>query len=124
MVYRGHVLPGEVLALPGEYYTSDAIHREEAERIFARRWVCVGRAAAVPEAGDFMRAEVAGESLIVVRGEDGVVRALYSVCRHRGTRLCEEPAGRFPGCGASNTTQACLRHVPGHAPSARPSGWT
>jgi glycine betaine catabolism A len=97
MVYRGHALPGEVRTLPGEYYTSAAIHREEAVRIFAQRWVCVGRAAGVPEAGDFIRAEVAGESLVVVRGADGAVRAFYNVCRHRGTRLCEEPAGRFPG---------------------------
>jgi len=73
MVYRGHVLPGEVRTLPREFYASDALYREEAERIFARRWVCVGRAARVPEPGDFFLAEVAGESLIVVRGADGVI---------------------------------------------------
>jgi Rieske 2Fe-2S family protein len=97
LVYRGHVLPGEVRTLPREFYTSDALYREEAERIFARRWVCVGRAARVAETGDFFLAEVAGESLVVVRGADGTVRAFYNVCRHRGTRVCEEPAGRFAG---------------------------
>jgi Rieske 2Fe-2S family protein len=97
MPYRGHVLSGLVRTLPGAYYTSEAIHREEQDRIFARRWVCVGRASRVPAPGDYVLAEVAGESLIVVRGADGVVRSFYNVCRHRGTRVCEQPAGRFAG---------------------------
>jgi len=35
--------------------------------------------------------------VIVVRGRDGRARAFFNVCRHRGTRLCEEPQGRFAG---------------------------
>jgi Rieske 2Fe-2S family protein len=81
--------------LPGEYYTSPEIHAEELERIFARRWLCVGREAELAEPGDFVVRTIAGESLIVVRGRDGVVRAFYNVCRHRGTRLCEEARGRL-----------------------------
>jgi Rieske 2Fe-2S family protein len=97
MAYRGHVLPGPVQTLPRAYYTSEEIYRQEAERVFARRWVGVGRAAAIPEAGDYFLAEVAGESLLVVRGADRAVRAFYNVCRHRGTRVCEAPAGRLAG---------------------------
>src|SRR2546422_6120693 len=65
------------------------------ERLFARRWLCAGRAAELADPGDFVVRTVAGESLIVVRGQDGAVRAFYNVCRHRGTRLCEEARGRF-----------------------------
>ena len=97
MTYRGHVMSGLVRTLPGAYYTSEAILREEADRIFARRWVCVGRADRVAAAGEFVLRDVAGENLIVVRGADGVVRAFYNVCRHRGTRVCEQAAGRFAG---------------------------
>jgi len=81
--------------LPGHYYTSPEIYAEEAERIFARRWLGVGRAAELANPGDFVTRTVARESIIVVRGQDGVVRAFYNVCRHRGTRLCEEPRGRL-----------------------------
>ena len=81
--------------LPGEYYTSPEIHAEELERIFARRWLCAGREAELAHPGDYVVRTVAGESLIVVRGQDGVVRAFYNVCRHRGTRLCQEPRGRL-----------------------------
>jgi len=81
--------------LPGRYYTSPEIYAEEQERIFTERWVCAGRAAEIPEAGDYVLRRIAGESVIVVRGRDGALRAFYNVCRHRGTRLCEEPQGRF-----------------------------
>jgi len=37
---------------------------------------------------------IAGESIIVVRGQDRVIRAFFNVCRHRGTQLCAEPFGR------------------------------
>src|SRR5881392_3491687 len=81
--------------LPGRYYTSQEIYAEEQERIFTARWICVGRAADIPAAGDYVLRTIAGESVIVVRGRDGALRAFYNVCRHRGTRLCEEPRGRF-----------------------------
>src|SRR5437016_13634467 len=75
--------------LPGRYYNAPEIWAEERERIFARRWLCVGRAAELADSGDFVLRTVAGESIIVVRGQDGAVRAFYNVCRHRGTRQCE-----------------------------------
>jgi len=80
---------------PGRYYTSPEIYAEEQERIFTERWICAGRAAEISEAGDYVLRRIAGESVIVVRGRDGALRAFYNVCRHRGTRLCEEPQGRF-----------------------------
>jgi len=83
--------------LEGRYYTSPELFAEEAERVFARAWVCVGRAAALDAPGRYLLAEVAGESLIVVRDKSDRLRAYYNVCRHRGTRLCEEPAGTLPG---------------------------
>ncbi len=96
-VFRGHALPAQVRTLPSAYYTSEQIHREEAERIFARRWVCVGRTDHAAEAGSYFLADVAGESLIVVRDRSDGLHAFFNVCRHRGTRLCEAPSGRLPG---------------------------
>jgi len=95
--YRGHALPGQVRTLPQAYYTSEAVFREEADRVFARRWVCVGRAGQVAGPGDYFLAEVAGESVIVVRDKQETPRALFNVCRHRGTRLCEAVSGRLSG---------------------------
>lgn len=82
--------------LPGEYYTSPDVLRREHETIFARHWICVGREGDVAQGGDFMLAQVAGESLIVVRDRSGVIRAHFNVCRHRGTQLCTLARGQFP----------------------------
>src|SRR5205809_6167141 len=78
-----------------EYYTTPEIYGQEMERIFSRRWLCVGRATELADSGDFVLRTVAGEGIIVVRGQDGAVRAFYNVCRHRGTRLCETERGRL-----------------------------
>jgi Rieske 2Fe-2S family protein len=83
------------LTLPREYYTDPAILYEETERLFARQWNCVGRGSRVEQPGEWFLATVAGDSLIVLRDRQGVVRAFFNVCRHRGTRLCEAAAGRF-----------------------------
>jgi len=95
--YRGHTLEARATTLPGSYYTSRDVFDREAERIFSRRWVCVGRADTIGQPGDYRLAAFGGESVILVRGRDGRTRAFFNVCRHRGTRLCEEPAGRFAG---------------------------
>jgi Rieske 2Fe-2S family protein len=93
--FRGHVLTERRTTLPGEYYTSPEVFAAERDLIFGQRWLCIGRDERIPEPGDYFLADVAGESLIVARGEDGRVRAFFNVCRHRGTRLCEEEKGRF-----------------------------
>src|SRR5438876_11062352 len=80
--------------LPGRYYNAPEIWAEERERIFARRLICVGRAAELGQPGDYAGRAVGGESVMVVRGQDGAVRAFYNVCRHRGTRLCRTERGR------------------------------
>jgi Rieske 2Fe-2S family protein len=81
--------------MPGEYYTSPAIFAEENERLFPRSWHCVGRSSTLANAGDYVLRTVAGESLIILRDRGGELRALFNVCRHRGTRLCEIAKGQF-----------------------------
>lgn len=99
MEFQGHVLSERATTLPGRYYTSAEVFAREQERIFGRRWICIGRASDVPAPGDYVVARVAGESLIVVRGKDADrrARAFYNVCRHRGTRICTEERGRVAG---------------------------
>jgi len=79
--------------LPQRYFISPEVFAREQENIFSRQWVLVGHQSEIAAAGDHFVREVAGESLIIVRDQKGEVRGFYNVCRHRGTRLCEEPAG-------------------------------
>jgi glycine betaine catabolism A len=93
---RASVETGEK-TLAARWYVSPEIFAAERETIFARDWICVGRAEDLTSAGDYRLAEVAGESLILVRGADGQLRAFYNVCRHRGSRVCEVESGHFTG---------------------------
>jgi Rieske 2Fe-2S family protein len=75
--------------LPGRDYHDPDVFAFEQEHVFARSWVCVGRAEHLPNPGDYVTPEVAGERPIVIRGTDGRLRAFANACRHRGTELLE-----------------------------------
>src|SRR4051812_20544649 len=79
----------EAKSLPARYYTDPDYYRAELEWFFFGMWFHAGRADQIPNRGDFVVREIAGESVILVRGERGEIGAFYNVCRHRGTRLSE-----------------------------------
>ncbi len=81
-------------------YVDDEVWRVEQERIFARSWVCVGRDEEVGgPAGSYRRVDIAGESVLLVRGTDGVLAAFANLCAHRGTQLVDAAdAGAVTGC--------------------------
>ena len=83
--------------LPQRYYTDPEQFRSEMERFYLNQWVCVGREEQVARPGEYFLAEIADESIIVTRDAAGTLRAFFNVCRHRGTRMCTEPAGLFAG---------------------------
>lgn len=88
--------------LPTRAYTDPAFFARERERIFAREWIAVARLEQVAAAGDFVAKSVAGEPIVIVRGQDGRVRALSRVCRHRSALLVE-------GAGRADTLE-CPYH--------------
>jgi phenylpropionate dioxygenase-like ring-hydroxylating dioxygenase large terminal subunit len=94
--YEGHEAVAPML--PRHCYTSPAFFEFEREAVFARNWVCVGRADQLAAPGDAFSATVAGERLLVVRGAAGDIRAMSAVCRHRGHVLScggDNPKGLF-----------------------------
>ncbi|MFB2977186.1 aromatic ring-hydroxylating dioxygenase subunit alpha [Microseira sp. BLCC-F43] len=97
------LIPG-AKTLPGEYYTSAEIYQRERERIFSSRWLCIGRGEQIPHPGNYLLVNIGTESIIIVRSNNGEVRSFYNVCRHRGTRLCQQSQGTF------NKTISCPYH--------------
>src|SRR6266705_1068146 len=77
-------------ALPQRYFLSPEILAHEQERIFSTQWLYVGHQSQIPNAGDYFVPNVIGESLIILRDQKETVRGFYNVCRHRGTRICEQ----------------------------------
>ena len=80
-------------ALNQAFYADPDVYAHDVERIFMNEWLYVGQASRIAEAGDYFVFEIAGESVIIVRGDDGEVRALVNVCRHRGSRVCFDTGG-------------------------------
>src|SRR5205814_7501333 len=81
--------------LPQRYLVSPEVFAKEQERIFSTQWLCVGHLSQLSKPGDYFVQEVVGESLIILRDRQREVRGFYNVCRHRGTRICEEKSGQF-----------------------------
>ena len=82
-------------SLAQQYFVSPEVFAEEQDRIFSKQWVLVGHQSELAKVGDYFVAEVASESLIIVRDKGGEVHGFYNVCRHRGTRLCEARNGHL-----------------------------
>jgi phenylpropionate dioxygenase-like ring-hydroxylating dioxygenase large terminal subunit len=75
--------------LPPACYTDAGIYAFEKEALFNHEWLCVGREDWVKEPGDYFTTQIIGEPIVVARARDGVVRAMSSVCQHRGMLVAE-----------------------------------
>lgn len=83
-------------ALPAWTYEDPGFFALEREHVFAPSWQIVCHRNDVPEAGDYVTLDLLGETVFVVRGADGAVRAFHNVCRHRAARLLDGDQGN---CG-------------------------
>ena len=88
----GEYRPG--YSLPQAFYTDPSVYALELERVVYRNWILAGHTSELSAPGDFKVLTVAGEAAIIVRGEDGELRAFANVCRHRGSLVCLEEQGR------------------------------
>jgi glycine betaine monooxygenase A len=94
--------------LAGPLYTSPAGFDLDVAAVLARTWLFVATEAEVREPGDYVTVDVGPYSVIVLRDDDEVVRALHNVCRHRGARVLNERSGSVGNivCGYHRWTYA------------------
>jgi choline monooxygenase len=83
----------EALTIPAPWYVDPRIAELETQTVFSRTWQVLGRIDQVEQAGEFVAATVAGEPIVAVRGNDGVLRAFYNVCRHHAAAVVTQPCG-------------------------------
>ncbi len=79
--------------LPGWTYHTPALLKLEMSEVFLTHWQIVGHISNVPNAGDYMTFDMGPERALVVRGEDGELRAFHNLCRHRGSRVVTGESG-------------------------------
>jgi glycine betaine catabolism A len=122
-------------SLPGPSFTAEVEFAREREAILFADWFCVGREESLPGPGDYLTADVAGESIVIVRGVDrpgsqggqcgpgGIgepgepdtsLAGFYNLCRHRGSRLVpvagSQPGGDRARSGCAGTAIRCPYH--------------
>jgi carnitine monooxygenase subunit len=87
--------PERALTLPARYFYDDEIFKAERERIFYPGWHCIGHVNELSDPGQFLTFDIFDQSIVALRGDDGVIRSFYNVCQHRGNRLLEDRRGKL-----------------------------
>ena len=90
---KSHYLDDEIEFNSVDQYQSEAIFQRERDHMFARLPAVAAHVSELPNAGDFVKREIAGRSILVTRDAQGEVRAFLNICRHRGTQLVDEESG-------------------------------
>jgi phenylpropionate dioxygenase-like ring-hydroxylating dioxygenase large terminal subunit len=75
--------------MPPGVYTSEAFLALEQRDIFSNEWLCVGRASALAQTGDYLTAQIGDQPIVVLREANGELRAFSNVCLHRMSVLLE-----------------------------------
>lgn len=85
-------------SVPATDYTDPAVFAAERDQIFRKAWLLVAREEEVGSPGDFLRVDIptTRSALVLVRGDDGVLRAFHNACSHRGVALVCDARGNAP----------------------------
>jgi choline monooxygenase len=102
-IYNPSTPLAEASTIPAPWYVDSRMAKLEGKAVFSKTWQLVGRVEQVERPGQFVTATVAGEPIVVVRGNDGVLRGFYNVCRHHAAAVVTEACG-----------QASILHCPYH----------
>lgn len=82
--------------LAGERYFDRGFAEREWNAVWAKSWLVVCHVQQIPEPGDFVVEEFGAQSILVVRQDDGGVKAFFNVCQHRGNKLVMPDSGSMP----------------------------
>lgn len=84
----------QAYTIPAPWYVDTRIAELERQIVFGQNWLVVGRTDEVSAPGTYFTTDVAGEPVVVVRGNDGGLRAFFNVCRHHAAAVMTEPCGK------------------------------
>lgn len=107
----------EASTIPASWYIDERIAALERRTTFSRTWQLAGRVDQLRNPGDYVTCEIAGEPILVVRGDDGVLRGFFNVCRHHAAAVMTEAYGcvknlRCPYHGWTYTLEGALKGTP------------
>ena len=86
----------EAWTIPAPWYVDERIAELERRTVFSRTWQMVGRLDQLEKPGQYITTVLAGEPIVVVRGDDGLLRGFFNVCRHHAAAVMTEAEGKAP----------------------------
>ncbi|MCB2073809.1 MAG: aromatic ring-hydroxylating dioxygenase subunit alpha [Novosphingobium sp.] len=92
----------EPVIVPPEAYVSEDYVRAERDKLWRKVWLQAGRVEDIPNPGDHVTYDILDDSVIMLRGSDGTIRAFHNVCPHRGRKLIDTPKGMRNARGTKN----------------------
>ncbi len=110
--------PAARRGLPAWTYNSDELTQLETEQLFLRNWLFVAHVCDLPKAGDYQCFEMGNERAVVVRDQQGEIRAFHNMCRHRASRVVAQEKGHCghsficPFHGWSYNLDGSLKNIP------------
>jgi carnitine monooxygenase subunit len=109
--------PGRSFTPDGPYFYSPRIYDAEQRFVFFKSWLFFCHESELPNPGDYRVGEVAGQSIFLLRGQDGQLRGFFNVCRHRASQLLQgsgtlKGAIRCPYHSWTYDSTGRLRHAP------------
>jgi choline monooxygenase len=78
---------------PSSWYTDSSVFELEQPTVFSHTWQFIGRSEQVRDPGQYISCEIAGEPILVVRGNDAILRGFFNVCRHHAAAVITQSEG-------------------------------
>jgi choline monooxygenase len=115
--YNSDAPLAEASTIPAGWYTDERVFELEKQTVFSRSWQFAARVNQLREPGDFVTTEIAGEPIVIVRGNDRRLRGFFNVCRHHAAAVMTEAAGhanqmRCPYHGWTYSLEGELKGTP------------
>ncbi|OWU80913.1 aromatic ring-hydroxylating dioxygenase subunit alpha [Phaeobacter sp. 22II1-1F12B] len=83
-------------SLEQAFYSDPDIFSLDIQEIFCRDWLYAIPACALPKTGSYVTHRIGAYGIVIIRGQDGVIRAFHNTCRHRGSIICKAASGHVP----------------------------
>src|SRR6185312_12936779 len=87
--------PERAMTLPARFFYDEGVFKAEREHVFYPAWHCVAHVNELKEPGAFVTFDILDQSVIVMRGDGGELRAFHNACQHRGNRLLNQRRGKL-----------------------------
>jgi choline monooxygenase len=91
--YDPNALLDHASTIPSSWYTDGDLYQLELNTVFSNSWQLAGRADQLTKSGQYVTSDIGAEPIVVVRGNDGVLRGFYNVCRHHAAAVMTEAEG-------------------------------